>query len=64
MRQDSRFLKNNLSSLILNDILDNTKLCDYLKKLEGEISSGTISSTNAVDLMHKAYIESLKKSAS
>lgn len=61
MKQDSRFLKNNLSSLILNEILDNNKLRDYLKKLEGEIISGTISSTNAVDLLHKAYIESLKK---
>jgi len=61
MRQDSRFLKNNLSSLILHEILNNNKLRDYLKKLEGEISSGTISSTNAVDLMHKAYIDSLKK---
>ena len=61
MNQDSRFLKNNLSSLILNEILHNKILSEYLKELEGEISMGTMSSTHAVELLHKAYLDSLKK---
>ena len=60
MVQDSRFLKSNLSALILNEIDSNASLRKLMNKLEGDIRKGTISSTIAVELMYKAYLDSLK----
>ena len=60
MNQNSKFLKSNLTALILNEIDGNVKLNEHLQKLENEIRQGKTSSTLAVESMYKAYLDSIR----
>ena len=60
MLQDSKFLKNNLTALIMNEIEGNKSLKKYLQKLESEIREGKISNTSAVERLYLAYLNAIK----
>jgi LAO/AO transport system kinase len=61
MLQDSRFLKSNLTALIINDIEGDAALKKYLQKLESEIREGKTSNTSAVEKLYEAYLKAIKK---
>lgn len=61
MNQNSKFLKNNLSELILSEIDGEPLLKEYIQKLETDIKGGRISITTAVEKLYQAYINSIRK---
>ena len=61
MNQNSKFLKNNLSELILSEIDGEPLLKEYIQKLETDIKGGRISITTAVEKLYQAYIDSIRK---
>ena len=60
LSQNSKFLKSNLSGLVLSEIENNSKLKQYIQKLEMDIKEGHISITSAVEKLYKAYKDSIK----
>lgn len=60
LSQNSKFIKSNLSGLVLAEIEGNNKLKQYIQKLEMDIKEGHISITSAVDKLYKAYKDSIK----
>lgn len=60
LSQNSKFLKSNLSGLVLSEIENNSKLKQYIQKLEMEIKEGHISITSAVENLYIAYKDSIK----
>lgn len=60
LSQNSKFLKSNLSGLVLSEIENNSKLKQYIQKLEMDIKEGHISITSAVENLYKAYKDSIK----
>jgi len=60
LSQNSKFLKSNLSRLVLSEIENNSKLKQYIQKLEMDIKEGRISITSAVEKLYKAYKDSIK----
>ena len=60
LSQNSKFLKSNLSGLVLSEIENNSKLKQYIQKLEMDIKEGHISISSAVEKLYKAYKDSIK----
>jgi len=60
LSQNSKFLKSNLSGLVLSEIENNSNLKQYIQKLEMDIKEGHISITSAVEKLYKAYKDSIK----
>lgn len=60
LSQNSKFLKSNLSGLVLSEIENNNKLKQYIQKLEMDIKEGHISITSAVENLYIAYKDSIK----
>ena len=62
--QNARFLRENFSHLILNDIEAHESLKTYLNELEKKLESGAINPGHAVDLLflkYKAFLLSQTK---
>jgi len=60
MLQDSKFLKTNFTSLIINEIEGNKSLKKYLQNLESEIREGKTSITSAVEKLYQTYLTAIK----
>ncbi len=61
MNQDSQSLKSIFGELVFSEITQNEELKFFLEKLENEIRSGELSVSIAVDQMHKAYLNHIRK---